>query len=81
MRSSPAQNAFVASDKRVRLQCIVISYSEVSIVAETILSLAINAFVCSVIGGDEYNRDCLVASDKCVRLQCDIVFEGETSCI
>ena len=45
---SPAQNTFVASDKYVRLQCD--NRNRIRRwVAETISSLAINVFVCSVI--------------------------------
>ena len=50
--------------------------------AEAILSLAINVFVCSVILYSEVSsRGYLIASDACVHLQYDVVFKGETSCI
>ena len=55
-------NAFVCSAKCFHLQHKAHS------------SLAINAFICSVIACSQVmsNRDYLVASDKFVRLQCDI---------
>ena len=83
MRSSPAQNAFIASDERVRLQCImVIPYLEVSskdylVVRDKRVHLQ-RDIACSEVMS---NRDYLVASTKCVPLQCDIVFKGEMSYI
>ena len=45
-------------------------------------SLAITAFVCSVMScSEESNRGYLVASDDAFVCSCDIVLGGETSCV
>ena len=72
-------NVFVSSAKRASLQRQKCSSPDQH---KTRLSLAINAFVCSVMSCSEVSsRGCLVASDQHIRLQCDIEFGGETSCI
>ena len=72
-------NVFVSSAKRARLQRQKCSSPDQH---KTRSSLAMNAFVCSVMSHSEVSsRDCLVGSDQHVRLQCDIEFGGETSCI
>ena len=72
-------NVFVSSAKCARLQRQKCSSPDQH---KTRSSLAMNAFVCSVMLCSEVSsRGGLVASDQHVRLQCDIEFGGETSCI
>ena len=66
---------YVCGETRVHLQCPKCLSPDQH---KTRSSLAINAFVCSVISYLEVSsRGYLVASNKCVCMQCDIVLGGE----
>ena len=79
LKFEPAFSTCLSSSaKRVRLQRQECVYPDQH---KTRSSLAINAFVCSVISYSEVSsRGYLVASNKCVCMQCDIVLGGEQAC-